>query len=181
MSDPDPEVTAITKVNEALSGLEPAVVHRVLRWAADKFNVAVPLANKSRQPEDAAKNENPTNGEGSDNFADIASLYDSASPRTEAEKALVVGYWLQVVQGNSDWESFSVNKDLKNLGHGVGNITDALDKLIERTPRLVIQTRKSGTSRQARKRYKLTSEGIKKVKQMLSGASGDESENGGQG
>ena len=38
---------------------------------------------------------------------------------------------------------------------------------VEKRPQLVIQTYKSGSGRTARKRYKITQEGIKKVKAMM--------------
>jgi DNA-binding PadR family transcriptional regulator len=65
-------------------------------------------------------------------------------------------------------EGFTLNKELKNLGHGVSNITSALDTLMSRKPALVIQTKKSGTSKQARKKYKLTLEGLRAVERMVS-------------
>lgn len=84
-------------------------------------------------------------------------------------KPLVVGYWFQVLQGEQDLDGFQINKELKHLGHGVSNITTALSSLIDRKPQLVIQTRKSGNSKQARKRYRLTDAGIKAVERMLAG------------
>jgi TilS substrate binding domain len=175
---PDPEVTAIGKVNEALAQLDPAIQQRVLRWAADRFNLTLPQTKRpaadgnkgGKQPEDDDENE----PEVPDTFADFASLYDAASPTTEADKALVAGYWLQVIQENADWKGFSPNKELKNLGHGIENITVALGALIDSTPRLVMQTHKAGKTKQARKKYKMTNEGIKRVKQMLAGNGGQE-------
>lgn len=102
-------------------------------------------------------------------YEDVASLYTDASPRTEPERALVVGYWFQVHQGMKDFDSQRVNAELKNMGHGVGNITEAFSRLIERKPQYVIQTRKSGTARQARKLYRVTNEGIKRVQAMIGG------------
>lgn len=102
-------------------------------------------------------------------FEDFASLYDAANPSTESDKALVAGYWLQIIQGTSDWSGFSANKELRNLGHGVENITVALGALIDSTPRLVMQTHKAGKTKQARKKYKVTGERIKRVKQMMAG------------
>ena len=46
------------------------------------------------------------------------------------------------------------------------NITSALDDLIEVRPQLVIQLAKAGTSKQARKRYKVTVAGAKKVQEL---------------
>jgi hypothetical protein len=176
---PDPEVAAIGKVNEALLPLDPAVRQRVLHWAAMRFEVTLPKTKATgRGDDDEEEQEEQDDGQSETEtpgaFADVASLYDAASPTTEADKALVVGYWFQVVQGNADFTGFEVNKALNNLGHGVKNITVALGSLIDSKPSLVIQTHKSGKSRQARKKYKVTGEGIKRVKQMLAGNGGQE-------
>jgi hypothetical protein len=44
----DPEISAMTKMAEALEDLEPAARSRVLRWAADKYEVALAAAKKSK-------------------------------------------------------------------------------------------------------------------------------------
>jgi hypothetical protein len=60
-----------------------------------------------------------------------------------------------------------LNTELKNLGHAIPNITDALTSNIEKKPQRVIQLQKAGTSRQARKTYKVTHEGLVYVAGML--------------
>ena len=50
-------------------------------------------------------------------------------------------YWVQVCQGNQGFDGQSVNKELKNLGHGLGNITMALNPPIAQKPRTVLQLR----------------------------------------
>lgn len=178
---PDPEVAAIGRVNEALLPLEPAVRQRVLHWAAQRFEVILPKGKPTpaaggdddeEEPEE--QDDEQTENETPSGFADVASLYDATSPTTESDKALIVGYWFQVAQCNADFAAASVNKELNNLGHGVKNITVALSALIDSKPSLVMQTHKSGKSKQARKKYKVTGEGIKRVKQMLAGNGGQE-------
>ena len=174
---PDPEIAAIGKVNDALAQLDPAVRQRVLRWAADKFGVSLPKNGRAAAADDIDDEEeqaDESESEAPGTFADFASLYDAANPTTEADKALVAGYWIQVVQGNAEWGSYAPNKELRNLGHGVDNITVALGALIDSTPRLAMQTHKSGKARQGRKKYKLTTEGIRRVKQMLAGNGGQD-------
>lgn len=100
-------------------------------------------------------------------------FFDAADPQTEAERVLVGAYWVQVVEGAEDFESMQVTKHLKNLGHPVSNITRAIDSMMSQNPRMVIQTQKSGSSKQARKRYKVTREGTKRVRAMLSGPIGE--------
>lgn len=184
---PDPEVVAIGKVNAALAKLEPVIQQRVLRWAADRFGLALPKgkpSNGSGRADAAAGDEEEDATNGAATFTDFASLYEAAAPSSDADRALLAGYYLQVIQENKDWDGFSANKELKHLGHGTTDITGKLDQLINHKPQLVIQTRKAGTTRQAKKKYKVTGEGIKRVRQMLDGAAGAaaaESGNGGQG
>jgi hypothetical protein len=102
-------------------------------------------------------------------FSTLPDLYSAASPGSDSERALVVGYWFQSLLGEQDLDGFQINKELKHLGHGISNITTALSSLIERKPQLVIQTRKSGNSKQARKRYRLTDAGVKAVDRLLAG------------
>lgn len=98
---------------------------------------------------------------------DLGDLFDRADPQNQADRVLVVAYWKQVVEGAESFEAFPVSKELKHLGHGIANITGALDTLINQSPKLVLQIAKSGKSRQARKRYKVTREGIRRVLTMV--------------
>src|SRR5437879_3612707 len=134
----DPELKAMTAIAGALNDLDEKAVARVLRWARERFVTTPepePIASRgsrSAAPMDDAE------------YEDVASLYTAASPRTDPERALVVGYWFQSHQRMKDFDAQRVNAELKNMGHGVGNITEAFSRLIERKPQYVIQTRKSG-------------------------------------
>jgi hypothetical protein len=81
----------------------------------------------------------------------------------------VASYWFQELQSQESLESQPVNTALKNLGHGVNDITSAFSGLMSRRPRLVIQVEKSGKSRQARKKYRMTDAGKKRVRAMIAG------------
>jgi hypothetical protein len=171
----DPEVAAMSSVAEALTDLDDGARTRVIEWAAKRYGVI--LAAPSRNPTLSTQGgggSDPSNGqtEGYDEFVD---LFDAASPSSEADRALVGAFWFQQVKSQPSFDSQQVNNALKDVGHGVGNITQALTSLQNRKPALVRQMAKSGKTRQARKTYKLTSAGITAVKQMLSQAGdGDE-------
>jgi len=169
-TDPMAELTAMTEIAKALQPLDTDAVRRVLIWAGDRFNAGVSLgapavANDSNT-NDADSSQN---SDSQDDFTDVADLFAAANPRNDPQKALLVAYWFQKLNGQPDFESAAVNKELKHLGHGVANITAALSSLMTRKPQLVIQTKKSGSSQQARKRYKLTNEGVKQVERMIRG------------
>ena len=124
----------------------------------------------ARRPADRTENDLLHTLPGGRTFLNLADLWDTAQAETGLDRVLVVAYWFQVVQQQDDWDSFAVNTELKHLGHPSTNITRDLDSLMKRSPRLVLQVRKDGTTRQARKRYKLTREGMRVVEKMMSAA-----------
>ena len=71
------------------------------------------------------------------------------------------------MQGQETFTSQTLNSALKDLGRGVSNITRALAASMAQKPALVMQVRKSGTTKQARKIYKLTAAGKKAVVLMI--------------
>ena len=149
----DREIQAMAAISRALQGLDDDAIGRVVEWATNRYGSERQAVERSGK-------------QGRHEFSDVASIYDAANPRSDAEKVLVIGYWKQVVESDSDLDAQQINKELKQLGHGVSNITTAFRSLIQRTPRLALQVRKSGSTRQARKRYRLTTEGIRRVEEM---------------
>jgi len=175
-TDPMDELAAMTEIAKALQYLDTESIRRVLIWASDRFDANLKLdavQNVSTLIEsDATGNDGDnsnTEDDEVDEFAEIADLFSRTSPKNDPEKALLAAYWFQHLNSYDDFDAATINKELKHLGHASSNITNALSSLMTRKPQLVIQTRKSGNSQQARKRYKLTSEGIKQVQRMLDG------------
>lgn len=162
MDELDLETKAIADITKALSQLDPDTIQRVLKYLMQRYQ---PKSQSAPSPElgsSDAKQVVPSS------FNEFHELFDVASPVSSPEKALVAAYWFQVVLSHEELDGFLLNKELKNLGHQSSNITRDLDALMSRSPRLILQTRKEGSSKQARKRYKLTREGIRAVEKMLS-------------
>jgi hypothetical protein len=154
----DPELHALTAISSLLGDLSDDSQARIVNWISSRYRITGPGLVPQSSPVSEFDAE----------FSDMASLFVAANPSTGSEKALVVAFWLQERLHQEEWEGFAVNTELKHLGHGLKNITDALNALIEHKPQLAVQVRKSGKTKQARKRYKLTVEGIRKVRQMVS-------------
>lgn len=172
----DPEIEAMSKILIALEGLGSPAQVRVIKWINDKLNLP-PLVGvapvEGERVLGASKRLGGTAVQSDPGlFRDFADLFDAANPSTDVEKALVAGYWVQFGQGNPDFASQSINDELKRLGHPVSNITRALSGLIDVRPALVQQLRKDGGTKQARKTYRLTNAGQRKVDQMSSGGTG---------
>lgn len=162
MSNNDPEVEAIAILSQTLGGLDGEIQRRVLQWANSRYGFTAPRVTPMR-PKIVSEDENVESESNGMPFREFVDLFDAVNPRTDLEKALTAAYWVQLGLRQGSWRSQQLNDFLKDAGHGVGNITLALDHAQQRTPALVRQMSKSGRSRQARKTYKLTTAGLQFV------------------
>lgn len=158
------ELDAMKLVAEAIEPLNTEARNRVLTWATEHFDVTLraPIESQNRLSDASLDATGKVT-----TYDSLGELFAASLPGSDAEKALVAGYWLQVVQGASDFGTESVNIELKHLGYGIGNITRAFDSLKSTRPQQVIQLRKSGTTKQARKKFKLTEVGVKAVETFI--------------
>ncbi len=174
----DPEIDAMSSVATALADLEDEARHRVLRWAADRYGVVMSSSTRRADSSVSGGGELEASDITEEEIAEeapayqhFAELFAAASPKTNEDKALVAAYWVQVHEGQDSWASRRLNSELKNLGHSIANITDALTSNMRKKPQRVIQLKKSGNSKQATKTYKVTHEGLVYVQGMLRGES----------
>jgi len=177
-SGADAEFAAMQGVYTTLVSLEAAAQQRVLDYVVNRLGLAAqsrPHVRVEARAGTADESDHEDDSEeaavvrGASAYGSLAELSDAAQPKSQSDKALVCGYWLQVCQGADNFDAFSVNKELKNLGEGVPNITSALDTLKAQKPALALQLKKAGKSRQARKTYKITVAGVKAVEAMIGG------------
>lgn len=159
------ELEAMAKIAALLEPLEAAARSRVLGWVVSALDIG-----------DATRSQNSLGAkhqafvDPQQRFATFAELFHAAGPESEKEKALVAAYWIQQSSGVDQFASQQINSELKHIGYGVTNITDALTQLMSDKPNLVIQLTKSGSTKQARKTYKITDAGQRRVSEMLSSA-----------
>lgn len=173
----DSEVDAMAAVAGALAELEEGARHRILRWAADRYGVTLGKGGRPA-PDGGGKGGGYALDEITDEeitaedpvFEHFADLFNACDPKTGEDKALVAAYWFQSVQGQPTWQSAHLQRELKNLGHAVPNIAESLSQGIRRKPARVLQVSKAGSSKQARKTYKLTHEGFVYVQGMMAAA-----------
>lgn len=161
------EITAMKAVAEALGKLDPEATARVVRWAAERFAVGLGLSTRAMTGAGVSDEDGHAGAGGAGRFKSLADLYTVASPATDVDRALVAGYWFQFNEGQEDFAAQTVNSALKDMGHRVANITVAFNNLKSQKPALVVQLKKSGTTKQARKKYKLTTAGKKAVEQLI--------------
>jgi hypothetical protein len=167
---PDGEFEAIKVIYTALEPLDDEARARVITYIISRFDVA-PKVEGEEGIEGSNINRILPETQGSEvRYSTFAELFDAAhQPQSASNKALLAGYWLQVCEGQGDFDSQSANKELKNLGEGIVNITIAMNSLKSQKPALAIQLRKAGKSQQARKTYKITVAGMSAVESMIKG------------
>ena len=170
----DGEFTAMHAIYKALEPLDDDARSRVISYICARLDIAATPIRGGTDGDGADDEPDEAALEGEEakapKFAAFAELFDTAgSPSSNADRALLAGYWLQVCNDAEAFDGFSANKELKHLGQGIANITDAINALKAQKPALALQLKKSGKSRQARKTYKLTVAGIKAVENMING------------
>src|SRR5688500_17188761 len=95
------EIEAMGSIEEALTPLDEETRGRVIRWAAERYGAAV-TAKPGKSGKSSA--EQPT-GVDSSEYQDLPSMFAAAAPSTDADKALVVGYWFQYRTGEADFDA----------------------------------------------------------------------------
>ena len=169
------ELEAIRTVHAALEPLDGEARMRILNYITSRLGIATSVVAGLGGPGEEGLGTNARESEADPvskrarTFTEFAELFEAADPKTRGEKALVAGFWLQECQGTESFTGAAANKELKDLGHRVSNITDGIDSMKSQKPALILQLRKSGSSRQARKLYKISREGAKRVEEMVGG------------
>lgn len=170
MTELSPELEAMAAIEKAVSALEDEDMRlRVIRWAAERFGLRTRSAGYvtargtilPRADEDDVS---------ADALESIGRLFEAANPTSNPERALVAAYWFQERQGEQELNAQTINNELKQMGYPAPNITSTFNLLMSRTPALMRQVRKSGRTKQARKKYTLTEAGKRVVRSMLAGA-----------
>jgi hypothetical protein len=166
MEDLDPELQAMAITSKALAALDDnAARTRVLEWLADKFNASTKNSPQNPSIDRDYDNHEPMNG--SKNYGEFAELFNAFDPKNDTERVLVAAYWHQVVQNINSWQSLTLNKLLKDTGHGIGKINRVLSNALNKKPAYVLQVTRGGKTKQSRKTYKLTTEGVSFIETRL--------------
>jgi hypothetical protein len=96
----------------------------------------LPTANKSSG---TGRDALPTSESARGEFESFAELFEATDSKTDKDRALVAAYWAQICQGQANFPAQTLNASLKDLGHGLSNVTVALDALKDEKPALILQ------------------------------------------
>ena len=93
-----------------------------------------------------------------DTFED---LFFSSNAKTITAKILLAAAYLQEKKKIKEFGSSDINTLLKKIRLRVPNISASINNLMQKKPPLLIQTGKLGDSKQARRTYSVTEEGLR--------------------
>lgn len=178
----DQEIDVLNRSYELLSKVDDDVKVRVMQWLSNKFGlgdstlvITSSMASASggtgtgageesngQAPSKPAPTEAPS---GLSSFDSFDEMYRFLRPSSDAEKALASAVYLSSQRNMGEVSSAQVQKELKNIGERVSNITQAISALVKK--KLMLQMGKEGNSQQARKKYRVTPEAVRTVSDML--------------
>lgn len=164
MADISEAKKILDEINHAIASYDP-----VLKEKARDVLLRKAFGGEANSPRSTPSSER---GEAAPAGADPVAfhqLVEKWTPDTQAEWALLASYYFQEVLGKGSLTAFEVNKELKQHGAVISNITVSLEENISQNPALMRQIGKAGKTKQAKKKYIVTTNGIKFVKDQLNG------------
>jgi hypothetical protein len=174
----------LDEINAAISGYDPVLketardllIERAFGRTRGRPTAARSAADddeQGEQEEGAPARRRPGRPKGSTSARragqQIGSLIQGWTPETMAERALLGAYALAKGKPDRTVTSQAINAELKRNGLPVPNITRAIESNLRARPPLMVQKKKMGTTRQARKQYAITPEGVQFVEGKLGG------------
>lgn len=185
----------LDEINSAISSYDPVLKERARDILLERAFGGTPRARRAAQPAagggGAGEAEGEEGGEeqprrrpgrprgsgtgrrGPRGGMAMPSLLGQWQPETMAERALMGAFTLSRGKADKTVTSQAINAELKRAGIPVPNITRAIESNLRAKPPLMVQKKKMGTTRQARKQYAITPEGVEFVETKLQGGGGE--------
>jgi hypothetical protein len=168
----DAELKAMTTCFEVVSALPVDAQKRVISWLTGRFgspqehktSALNDEKNASRKESHETKTTAETEGHSSSDFAE---LFSKANPKTAADKVLFAAWFISEKMGQKEFKSLTINGMLTPLGHKPASVSVEVARLVAAKPALMLQTRKEGKAKQARKLLKISEAGKVAAKKML--------------
>lgn len=165
MSDLEQVKSVLDEINQAISGYDPVLKEKALDILLEQAfggrgapAAAAPARRRGRPRREATEAaEAPS----------LGSLLERWTPSTMAEKALLGAYYVSRVRGEGNVTSQAINTELKRNKMPISNITRAIEANMRPDRPLMVQEKKMGSTKQARKQYSITPEGVEFVERRL--------------
>jgi hypothetical protein len=171
MSDISDAKELLDEINTAISSYDPVLKEKardILLERAFGSSEAATSGGSSGQRARGRPRSDASSG-GREDAGDLASLLTRWSPTTMSDKALLGAYYLTRARGEDTVTSQAINSELKRNGLAISNITRAIEANMRPDRPLMVQEKKMGSTKQARKQYRITPAGVETVERKLQG------------
>jgi hypothetical protein len=172
MSDISDAKELLDEINTAISSYDPVLKEKardILLERAFGSTQAPPPSVASSAPRPRGRPRADASSGGHEDTGDLASLLTRWSPTTMSDKALLGAYYLTRARGEDTVTSQAINTELKRNGLAISNITRAIEANMRPDRPLMVQEKKMGSTKQARKQYRITPAGVETVERKLQG------------
>jgi hypothetical protein len=175
----DPELHAMGLVFGALKNLDNDQQRRVLRWVKDRLESPEPtgiVSTDADTPDDMpihmianSQDSEPKIPEQKDirHYDTVMDLFSDATAKKSTSKVLLMASYLQERHSFKEITSYEINFRLKRIGHKVTNISSLINSLLNRRPHLLIQVGADTHKKQARRKFRVTEDGLKEARSFL--------------
>ncbi|HEX2190784.1 MAG TPA: hypothetical protein VHG51_17885 [Longimicrobiaceae bacterium] len=166
MSDIKEAKDLLDEINGAISGYDPVLKEKARDILLERAFGGSMRSAAAARPRGRPRSE--SSGDGEDGAGgDLASLLTRWTPTTMSDKALLGAYYISRVRGDDTVTSQAINSELKRNGLAISNITRAIEANMRPDRPLMVQEKKMGSTKQARKQYRITPAGVEAVERRL--------------
>jgi hypothetical protein len=162
-----PVVAPVTAAIEPAVNMAPVI--ETVKEDTEEEDITEPEKDIPSQESEKPKKMS-TKGLGLKRYKNIENLFLAADIKSVGSRILLAAAYLQEKHEYDEMSSYDINSRLKKLGYGVSNITTAINTLLNKKTPLMMQTKKDGTSKQAKRKFKVTEEGLELAKSFLKSA-----------
>ncbi len=169
----DPEISAMNQVLEVFNDLEHGQRKRIVDWITARFQLIEERQTDEIKLQDTIPttvqqvDAEPIDKQDLKQYKSMADLLEVSTANKVVDRILVAAAYIQGKKNVEELTSFEINSQLKKAGHGIPNISIGINRLLEKVPQLMAVTKRDGNTKQSRRKFKVTEDGLKKAKSFL--------------
>ncbi len=185
----DPELQAMSHVFETLKNLNNVQRLRILKWVKDRLETeetpligtfAAPVMYETEEPEVVKVEKSvektapviapkPTGPKTLMDYETALELFSESNVKKATTRVLMMAAYLQERHNFKEISSYDINFRLKRIGYSVTNISSLINSIMNRVPHLLVQVGADDTTKQSRRKFKVTAEGLAVAKSLMKG------------
>jgi len=178
----DPEIVAMNKVLDSLKNLDNGGRKRIIHWLKNRFGLAegktphqlTPPAsvNKQTKTQPIVKEEPgtaaiPLKKREIKHYDTVLDLFSESRVKKSISKILLMAAYLQERHHFKEITTYDINFRLKRIKHEVTNISSIINGILKKKPQLLAEIKTEGQGKHARRKFKVTDEGLKVARSYL--------------